>query len=191
METWWQGLPMVEKLFWGIAVLFTFLFLLQTILSFVSGGDDGASGEVDDAMGHDDGVGSSFFTIKNFIAFFTMFGWVGLASLYNGLGGGAAITLGALAGILLVAIMMWLLNKAGQMRHSGTLDLRNAVGLAGSTYLVIPPARGGLGKLTVRVQGSLRELDAMTDDAAPIATGSVARVVGLLDGRILLVTRNS
>lgn len=188
MDTWWETLPTFEKILWGIAVLFSVMFLVQTFISFIGGDSDLASGDPDDAISHDDGTGSSFFTIKNFIAFFTMFGWVALAARHGGSGEGMSALLGAIAGASLVAVMMWLMNKAGELRHSGTLDLRNAVGATGNTYLVIPAARGGVGKVSVRIQGGLRELDAMTDDAGSIPTGSIVRVADTIDGRILLVT---
>lgn len=188
MDTWWETLPTFEKILWGIAVLFSVMFLVQTLISFIGGDSNLASGDPDDAISHDDGTGSSFFTIKNFIAFFTMFGWVALAARHGGSGEGLSALFGAIAGALLVAIMMWLMNKAGELRHSGTLDLRNAIGATGNTYLIVPAARGGVGKVSVRVQGGLRELDAMTDDAGPIPTGSIVRVADTIDGRILLVT---
>jgi hypothetical protein len=40
----------------------------------------------------------------------------------------------------------------------------------------------------VSVQGSLHELNAITDDAADIATGSIIKVTGIVDEGLLLVT---
>lgn len=191
MEIWWSTLTGFEKILWSIALFFSLLFLVQTVLSFIGGDADLASGDPDDAIDQDQGTGSSFFTIKNFIAFFTMFGWVGLAGLHNGLGQAATISIAVLAGAAMVFLMVWLLAKADRLKHSGTLDLKNAVGCTGNTYLLVPAARGGLGKVHVRVQGALRELDAMTDDASAIATGSIVKVTAVIDGRILLITRTN
>ena len=74
------------------------------------------------------------------------------------------------------------------MKHSGTLSLSNAIGATGSTYLTIPAARAGLGKVHVRVQGGIKELDAMTEDLAYIPTGTLVKVTRIIDDRILLVT---
>ena len=72
--------------------------------------------------------------------------------------------------------------------HSGTLEMENAINLTGSTYLFIPANRSGIGKVHITVQGSLRELPAMTDDETEIATGALIRVKKIIDNRILLVT---
>lgn len=191
MELWWQQLGTFEQVLWGIALLFSLLFLLQSALSFLGGGDAEALGDVDDAIGSDDGVGSSFFTLRNFIVFFTLFGWTGLAAYKAGWSEPAVIVAGSLAGGAMVAVMMWLLNKAGELRHSGTLDLKNAVGSTGTTYLLIPASRSNAGKVSIHVQGALRELEALTDDPEPIPTGARITVVGLADARTLVVTRNS
>jgi hypothetical protein len=191
MELWWQQLGTFEQLLWGVSLLFSLLFILQSAFSFLGGDDAVAVGDVDDAIGSDDGVGSSFFTLRNFIVFFTLFGWAGLAAYKAGWGEPAAVLTGALAGGAMVAVMMWLLKKAGELRHSGTLDLKNAVGSMGTTYLLIPARRTGSGKVSIQVQGALRELEALTDEADPIPTGARITVVGLADPRTLLVTRNS
>lgn len=191
MELWWQQLGTFEKLLWGISLLFSFLFIVQSALSFLGADDSVALGDVDDAMTGDDGVEASFFTLRNFIAFFTLFGWAGLAAYKNGSSQSMAVLVGTLAGAAMVTIMMWLLNKAAQLRHSGTLDLRNALGHTGKTYLQIPASRTGQGKVNLQVQGALRELEAVTDDQEPIPTGTRVKVSGLADPRTLIVTRNT
>lgn len=35
ISSWWQGLAGFEKTFWAIAIIFSALFLLQTIYSFL------------------------------------------------------------------------------------------------------------------------------------------------------------
>ncbi len=185
LNSWWQGLDTLHKGFWAIALLFTLFFVVQTVLTFIGGDADGTDGADD---GFDGDMGHQFFTIKNLIAFFTLFGWAGLAALENRLSPFVAILIGAVAGVAMVLLMMWMMRKASHMRHSGTLDINNAVGLTGQVYLPIPAARGGNGKVSLRVQGSLKELDAITDDPVTIPTGSLIKVLGIINGRILLVT---
>src|SRR3546814_8408646 len=93
IATWWQTLGGIEKFFWVIALLFSFLFIVQTILAFVGGGgdDDGAFGDSDEYIDGDSGIDFQFFTIKNFITFFTVFGWVGLGCLKSNLPVGQVI----------------------------------------------------------------------------------------------------
>ena len=68
------------------------------------------------------------------------------------------------------------------------MEIKNAMDQVGETYLYIPAKRGGMGKVHVKVQGTLRELQALTDDVADIPTGKVIKVTGVLNNNILLVT---
>ncbi|HEX7845673.1 MAG TPA: hypothetical protein VF476_07690, partial [Chitinophagaceae bacterium] len=81
ISSWWQALNSIEKIFWVVALLFSALFLIQLVLSFITGDGDPSTGDADDYVGGDDGTGHQFFTIKNMIAFFTIFGWTGIACL--------------------------------------------------------------------------------------------------------------
>lgn len=188
ISTWWEHLATFEKILWAIALLFSTIYLFQSILS-ISGGDvDHASGDADGSVEHDDGMDYQFFTIKNMIAFFTMFGWVGIASHYGGLGKTATVLLAFAAGTIVVVLTVIILKNMSRLRHSGTMEIANAINLTGTTYLFIPANRGGTGKVHITVQGSLRELPAMTDDETEIATGKLIRVKNIINDSILLVT---
>lgn len=191
INSWWQGMDMFEKILWAIAILFSALFLFQTVFSIFTGGDmdsHEAMGHSDDAIGDDDGIGHQFFTIKNMIAFFTMFAWVGIASYNSGLSKGVSTLLALVSGVAMVFLMFALLKNVGKLRYSGTMQIKNALNQVGNVYLFIPANRKGTGKVHVKVQGSLHELDAITDDATDIATGSIIKVTGIVDDGLLLVT---
>jgi hypothetical protein len=191
ISSWWQGMDLFEKILWVIAILFSALFLLQTLFSIFTGGDaDGhdAEGHSDAAVGDDSGIGHEFFTIKNMIAFFTMFAWVGIAAYNSGLSKGVSVLLASGAGLTMVFLMVILLRNVGRLKYSGTMQIKNALNQVGNVYLFIPGQRRGTGKVHVRVQGSLHELDAITDDATDIATGSIIKVTGIIDEGLLLVT---
>jgi hypothetical protein len=188
ISTWWEHLATFEKILWAIAILFSTIYLFQSILS-ISGGDaDHAGGDADGSVEHDDGIDYQFFTIKNMIAFFTMFGWAGIASHYGGLGKTATVLLAFAAGTTVVILTVIILKNMSRLRHSGTMEITNAINLTGTTYLFIPAKRGGTGKVHITVQGSLRELPAMTDDETEIATGKLIRVKNIVNDSILLVT---
>lgn len=190
ISSWWQALTSLEKTFWVIALLFSFLFLLQTVLSFIGGDTGEAGGDADASIGDDDGTGHQFFTIKNMIAFFTIFAWTGLACLKGGMSSGASIGIGVLAGSGVAVMMAVLIKSMSKLKQSGTLQIKNSVGLIAETYLFIPAKRGGFGKVHIKVQGSLHELQAITDDEEQIATGKLVKVVGTLNDSTLLVTSN-
>jgi hypothetical protein len=182
---WFLQLEGFELILWCIALLFSLLFFIQTVISFFIGGADG---DIDD-MG-DDGHGdaSQFFTIRNMIAFFTMFGWSGLAAYKSGIPNAWVIVIAVSSGVLMVALLLFIMSRANRLRQSGTLQMKNAVSQIGETYLRIPAQRNGIGKVQVQVQGRLVELEAMTDDNEDIATGRPIKVVSTLNERILLVT---
>ncbi len=189
ITTWWQALGGVEKFFWAIALLFSFMFVIQTILAFTGGGDDdGAFGDSDEYIDGDGGIDFQFFTIKNFITFFTVFGWVGLGCLKGGLPLAQVILWSILSGVAIVLIMFYLFSRMAKLRSSGTLRIQNALHKQAETYLRIPAVRGGYGKVHIRVQGSLRELRALTDDDDDIPTGKPVTVVGIVNESVLLVT---
>jgi hypothetical protein len=75
--TWWEGLSVILKIYWGIAVPFTLFFVLQLILSFfgAESPDDLPDAEIE----ADHGIPFQFLTLKNLIGFFTIFSWTGIA----------------------------------------------------------------------------------------------------------------
>ena len=184
ISRWWAGLQGFELILWSIALLFSFLFLAQTVLSFF-GGDLDDAGFLD---GVDQDFGNEFITVKNLIAFFTMFGWAGLAAYKSGINNFLVVLIALVAGISMVFIMYLLMRNTAKLRNSGTLQMKNAVNQVGETYLRIPAKRNGLGKVHIQMQGRLVELDAMTDDTEDISTGRPIQVVNILNNQILLVS---
>ena len=189
IQTWWQNLAGVEKIYWVIALLFSALFITQIILSF-AGGDNDALGDADISVDADEGIGSQYFTFKNMVAFFTMFGWVGVAGTNAGWNPVITIITGLSAGLAVVAMLVFMLNKMMKLQQSGTLDIQNALHKTGNTYLHIPATRKGVGKVQLKVQGSVRELDAMTDDGDDIPSGRPVKVTGIIGTDLLLVSKN-
>ena len=183
----WAALPSLEKILWVIALIASLLFVIQTLMTFAMG-DGELDGDADADISGDEGAGHQMFTLKNLVAFFTLFGWTGLGCLQAGLHPMLALVLASVAGVAMVALMMFLLARISQLKHSGTLDLKNAIGLTGRVYLTIPAARASIGKVHLRVQGGVKELDALTDLPEPIATGAMVKVLQVIDERILLVT---
>ena len=125
--------------------------------------------------------------MRGVVAFLVLFGWGGLCLCQVGMPGFLAVFLAVPIGFAGMVGIALAVRQAVRLQYDGTLDLRNAVGLAGQVYLTVPPARTGEGKVMVTVQEQLRELDARTDSTQPIPTGSAVRVTGLAGRDILLV----
>jgi hypothetical protein len=183
---WWEGLSLILKIYWSIAIPFTLFFLLQLIVSFFGGDtpDDLPDSEIE----NDHGIGFQFFTLKNMVGFFTIFGWTGIACIESGLSLTLSLIIAVVAGMMMMGIMgglFYLLMKAGA---DGTMKIEKAIGQTGEVYLLIQSNRGGIGKVQVKVMGALRTLDAVTDDSQDIPTGKIISVSNILSNNILLVT---
>lgn len=186
---WFALLGGFDKVFWFTALIASGLFLIMLIVTFVTGGSD-VDLDADGDGGFDSADGGfHFFTIKNLIAFFTIFGWSGIAALENDLSRPWVIIIATFCGLVMMFIMAGLFYLINKLQDSGTLDINNAIGAIGEVYLTIGLERGTIGKVSIRVQGALRELEALTDESSDLKTGTVVQVVEVTSNGILLVER--
>lgn len=184
---WWEGLSTSLKVYWGLAIPFTLLFLLQVVWSFF--GDADVPDDTPDAeVGGDSGIAFQFFTLKNLIVFFTIFAWTGIASVDSGVSELTTVFLAVAAGLASMAIMATLMYFMAKANADGTLKIDNAIGATGQVYLTIEKKRKGIGQVQIKVQGSLRTLDALTDDEEDIPTGNMITVKSVVNKSILVVT---
>lgn len=189
-SAWWDTLITVQKIYWMIAIPFTLIFVLQLGLSFFGGdADHDASGHADSAVDSDHGIPFQFFTLKNLTAFFTIFGWSGIACLDAGLGNIAAVIVAVLSGLIMMTIMASIFYFMSKLVETGNLDVKNAIGKTGNVYIPIPALRAGQGKVQIKVQSALRELDAVCDEPESIKTGLLVVVVEVLDNNVLVVKK--
>ncbi|MEQ8580262.1 MAG: hypothetical protein RIC30_04345 [Marinoscillum sp.] len=186
---WWGTLTTLQQIYWGFAIPFTLIFLLQMIMTFV-GGDMDTDGSADFDVETDDGAGFQFFTIKNFVGFFTLFSWTGIACLDSGLSASLSVVISIGAGILMMVIMAAIFYYFSKLTDSGNMSAKNAIGGIGEVYLPIHSGRGNIGKVSIKVQGSLRELDAITDDNQDLPTGAVVTVTDITSNDTLIVTKS-
>jgi len=184
MDAWFSGLELFEKLYWGIALIASAVFVVILISSFIGAGG-GDMGDVDAEIESDTGAGYQFFTLKNLIAFFTIFGWSGIASLEGGTSKTWAVVISFLCGTAMMFIMATLFYYMRKLNSTGTLNIKNAINCVGEVYLTIGANRSSMGKVHVRIQGSLRELEALTDTATSLKTGTVIRVKQVTENGIL------
>jgi hypothetical protein len=182
---WWEGLSGPLKIFWVLAIPFSVFFILQ-LFATIFGHDH------HDAHGHDshfeDGAGFNVFTIKNLIAFFCIFGWVGIASVDSGVSTVLAFVFASLGGLVVMILMTTLVYYLAKASVDGTMKFKNAIGVAGEVYLTIPANRGSVGMVQLKVQGSMRTLEAITDDDKDIPTGKMIKVMKVMNNNLLVVT---
>jgi len=184
---WWEGLSLSLKIYWGIAIPLTLLFLLQVGLSFFGGGD--VPDDTPDAeIQGDTGIHFQFLTLKNLVAFFTIFSWTGIACLDSGLSETTSFIIAFLSGLVMMLLMATIFYFMARANADGTMKIITAIGGMGQVYLIIAKKRGATGQVQINVQGSLRTLDALTDDDEDIPTGATVTVKSIVNNAILLVT---
>ncbi len=185
-NSWWEGLSIVLKIYWALAVPFSVFFVLQLVLSFF--GADSPDDLPDAEIEADHGIGFQFFTLKNMVGFFTIFGWTGIATIESGMSVTTSIIVATLAGTAMMGIMAGLFYLLMKASADGTMKIEKAIGQVGEVYLTIQSSRGSTGKVQINISGSIRTLDALTDDPQDIPTGKMVTVSNIVSNNILLVT---
>ncbi|HEU5292119.1 MAG TPA: hypothetical protein VFU05_15820 [Cyclobacteriaceae bacterium] len=186
-SSWWDALSLSLKIYWALAIPFTLFFLLQLVWSFLGGGD--VPDDTPDAeVSGDTGVPFQFLTLKNLIAFFTIFSWTGISCQTAGLSDAMTVIVSFGAGLAMMVIMASVFYFIAKANADGTMRIQKAIGGSGEVYLTISKKRGALGKVQIKVQGAVRTLDAVTDDDNDIPTGKFIQVTGIVNDNVLLVT---
>lgn len=188
-SSWWEVLSSLEKIYWAIGIPFSIFFLIQVVLTFF-GGDVPEDGSADFDVDSDTGIGFQFLTLKNLIAFFTIFAWAGIASLNSGLSNTTSIIISIIAGLAMMTVMASLFYFLGKATESGTLIMKNAIGAVGEVYLEVKSNRGNIGKVQVQVQGTLRTLEAITDEVFDLPMGTVVEVTDVANNNILIISKS-
>ena len=191
MSHWWLALSTFDKAIWLLTVPVTVIFIIEMILTFAgmnSNGDLDADfdGDLDADSG---GQPFQLFTFRNFINFFLGFGWTVIALKGTIESEFLLVVAGVISGVILVIVVMYLFFWLTGMAQNGNMDIRNAVNKTGEVYLTIPPQKSGIGKVHVRVQGNIRELDALTPGDV-LKSGQLVKVTGVIDGRVLVVEQS-
>ena len=192
MQTWWGSLDPFMQTLWGIAIVASAVFIIQSIMTFVGmDSETNFDGDFDGDMSAD-GAGEStpfqLFTFRNLINFMLGFSWTAIALSASTESTTLMLVGGVVVGVLLVCVVMYLFKWMSGMQQSGTIEPEALVGCKGSVYLTIPAGRTGEGKVQITVRGAIREYNAMTDgdrlpNEAPI------RVVAVLNGHTVLVEK--
>ncbi len=186
----WSEVGIFEQVFWVITIPATVVFLILLALTiFGSDADVDVDTDVDGDISDGDSIPFQFLSLKNIVAFFAVFSWSGIGFINAGLASWLVILIAFICGLLMMLLMASLFYFMSKLAESGTLNMKNAVGKLGEVYLVIPGNRAGIGKVQLNVQGSLRTLDAITDDAENILTSSIIEVLEVIDDQILLVKK--
>ena len=178
--------PFVKGL-WYITLPASLIFLIQTVMTFAgSDASDGLDADFDGDVSHTDGP-FQLFSFRNLIHFLLGFGWTGLGFyelISNRL---VLIIVATSAGLALVGVFFIIIKQLQKLKQNNVMRLENAIGKTAEVYLTIPAQQSGHGKVHVSVQNTLRELNAVTQQATPIPTGAVVKVTATLPNDTLVV----
>jgi len=192
IATWWASLSLIMKIVWGVTLVATLVFLIQSIMTFIGADvDSDFDTDVDIAADGSDlsniDAGTNLYTFRNFVNFFMGFGWSVIILQDSITSTFVLVFVSLLIGIALVALVMYLFKWLSSMQQSGNIDVKqSAAGCEGKVYLAIPAERKGSGKVQINIDGAVREYDAVTDSGA-LPTGASIRVVEAIDSNTLLV----
>jgi len=186
MAEWFSNLEFLPKVYWLIAIIGSLIFSVVMLMAF-AGGDADDIGDMDADIDADAGAGFHFISFKNLIGFFTIFGWSGIACIDAGLSKPLTVIISIVCGLIMMTIMASLFYFISKLTDSGTLNYKNAIDAVGEVYLTIGADRSKIGKVTVSVQGTMRELDALTDSFTELKSGTIIKVVDVTSNGILIV----
>ncbi len=187
MEQWFEALSLFEKIYWVVALISSAIFVVLIVMTILGGDADDLGGDVDVEIEGDAGIGFQFLSFKNLMGFLTIFGWSGISCIDGGLSKTVTVIISVLCGLLMMTAMAALFYYLAKLQSSGTLKLKNALNQIGEVYLTIGANRSKIGKVSITVQGTLRELEALTDEEHDLKQSNVVRVKDITANGILIV----
>ena len=190
ISNWYLALPPTLQLFWGCAILSSFVFLVQASLTLL-GMDGDSDFDLDASVSGDTmdlGGGLSLFSVRSFVNFFVGFGWAGV-SFYNIIPVSWLLYLvAAIVGCGFVWLYFFIRRQAMRLQSDGSINVKTCVGAHCDVYLWIPAENSGTGKIQISINGSIHEFPAVTYGAM-LPSNSHVRVVDITDNNVFVVEK--
>lgn len=105
-DTWWEGQILFSKIYWLITIPSSLIFVIQLALILLNA--DSKTETTQTGSNHDRSETKIVFQLinfRNFIGFFTAFGWSGLACFDAGLSNELIIIISTLLGLVMMFTM--------------------------------------------------------------------------------------
>jgi len=185
-------LPLMHQIYWALAIISSVIFLIQAVMTFIGfdGDTDVELGDPGDALPESGGAdfdvdGFHLVSIKSIISFILGFGWTG-ALCWDAISSPTLLALVSfLVGLLFMATIAFLMFQVMKLNKDNTFRVEQTIGQPAEVYLRIPAGRQETGKITVSINGSMHELEALADE--DLATGVKVRVLEVIEGNTVLV----
>lgn len=190
-----QGLDTSLQVYWFLAIVSSVIFIIQAIMTFV-GFDSDADIELADAPdaipesgdADFDADGFHLISVKSVVSFILGFGWTGVlfwdtieSPLWLGL-------LAFIIGMVFMSLIAFLLFQVKKLDKDNTFRVEKIIGMNAEVYLRIPANRKDTGKIIVSLNGSMHELEALTD-GEELATGAKVKISAKVDGETVIVEK--
>lgn len=175
------------SIFYWIAIPATIIFGFLILGSLIGFGDTDVDLEAEFDTDMDTDVDTPDFpilTIKNFLAFLTMFSWTGMACLKYGFGTAATLGISTGAGIVLVLALISLYYMMNKLKQDTVSSISDAIGKSATVHLRIP--KNGRGQISVIINGSLQTIDAIAKNGKAFRTGDTVEVVEANDTELIV-----
>lgn len=177
MLEWIQRLPWYQQLFWIISIVFTLLFFIQFIASILNKHPRKSRNK----------IVSYLFSFPNISAFLSMFGWVTIACIYQGISLFWAILIGILCGLVMMAIMPVIFYYFRKMRESYSPNEVSKVSTIGEVIREVGRKRSNPGLVKMNMSGDYKEMVALTDFDHDVKIGTKIEVESVLEDGVLII----
>ena len=182
------------QVYWILAAVSSIILIIQAIMTFI--GFD-ADSDVDMSTAPDqipesgdaafDAAGFHLVSVKSVICFILGFGWTGVLC-WNYIPNRVLLgLLAAVVGLIFMSLIAFLLFQMMKLNRDNTFRVEQTIGLPADVYLRIPGNRKQTGKITVSLNGSTHELEALSDTDIP--TGAKVRIKEIVQAETVLVER--
>lgn len=188
-QTWFSALSGSEQTFWAIALIASAIFIVQALLTMI-GMDVHADMDFDFTDGDtmDTGGALSLFSIRSLVNFFVGFGWTGVSFVNTIPQTWLVYVIAVGVGLCFSYLYIFIRRRLMRLERNGAMRITDCIGKTGNVYLRIPANGTGKGKVQLSINGSVHELDAVTD-GEEIKTGTQVKVVSV-EGNTLRVANS-
>lgn len=177
MLEWFSTLSILEQILWVVSIVFTVIFfyqILSTLLKRTAGK-------------YRNSLFAFFFAFKNITAFLSMFGWVSIASIYQGFNLTTSLLIGIFGGIVLMGVMSVLFYFVYKIKDSIRPEVPEIMNSTGEVIQQIGAKRSSLGKIKIKIDGVQKVMEAMTDFEHDVLEGTKIRVESVTSTGIFII----
>ncbi|WP_342332323.1 hypothetical protein [Pedobacter sp. FW305-3-2-15-E-R2A2] len=185
---YFNALEPLLRTFWFIAIPVSLIFAVQSVMTFM--GFDGADGidvDFDGSLDHPDEP-FQLFSFRNLINFLLGLSWTGISFYQLIENRTLLIALGVAVGVGFVLLFFVIIKQIQKLGEDNSFKIESTLKKTCTVYLRIPAERKGTGKVQISINGSFRELDAITDGEL-IESGSTVMIINIQTQNLVLVAK--